>query len=66
MPTNETSPAKPPRNTEQNRRELASDFMDSCDSKTLYHLLADLLCADWKESNECFHDWWRSVHGDQE
>jgi hypothetical protein len=57
---NETSPATPPQNTEENRRELAWDFIDSCDSKTLYHMLADMLCADWEESDEDFQDWWRS------
>lgn len=51
-----------PPNTEENRRALAWDFIDSCDSKTLYHMLADMLCSDWEESDENFRDWWRSVH----
>lgn len=57
-----TTPTTPPANTDISRRDLAWALIDSCDSKTLYHLLADMLCADWKDSDERFADWWQSVH----
>jgi hypothetical protein len=58
-PTATTTPA----NTEQNRRELAWEFIESCDSKTLHHMLADILCGQWEKDDAAFGSWWQSFHG---